>query len=244
MSENKKNDIIEDQRRARQEFINLKKMQQGEMYAGPKPSETATVLVTPKDKFKHFWLYNKWYVLGFSALIILIVFLVAQCASKIDYDMKVVYFVNTVAMDEQTEAIADYLKPYCEDVKGDGEVNIQVVNCSVSDDAGNASYRNTAYQKLQAIIVAEENAMLFVTDSAANEYFEKLGSDVEFFDSNSVTLGEDFYKKTKHEMFGNLPEGLMLSCRNVGGTVLESQDGSAIYYKAAQNILNNIKGEK
>ena len=41
MAEKKTNEILEEQRRARQEFLDLKKMQQGEMEAPPKPSEVA-----------------------------------------------------------------------------------------------------------------------------------------------------------------------------------------------------------
>ena len=39
MSEKDTNEILEEQRRARQEFLELKKMQSGEMAAPPKPSE-------------------------------------------------------------------------------------------------------------------------------------------------------------------------------------------------------------
>ena len=244
MAEKKTNDIIEDQRRARQEFINLKKMQQGEMYAGPKPSETATVLKTPKEKFANFWLYNKWYVIGITAIVALIVFMVAQCASRPVYDMKVIYFAYTPAIDNQTAHIADYIQPYCEDVNGDGEVNVQVINCSLSEENGNINLRNTTFQKLQATIVAEESAMLFITDSKAADYFKKLSEDTEFFDSEPIALGEDFYTATADETFGNLPEGLTIGCRSVGGTVLGEKADSAKYYSAAQQILENIKNAK
>ena len=43
MSEKDTNEILEEQRRARQEFSELKKMQNGEMAAPPKPSEVAIV---------------------------------------------------------------------------------------------------------------------------------------------------------------------------------------------------------
>lgn len=244
MAEKKKNDIIEDQRRARQEFINLKKMQQGEMYAGPKPSETATVLKTPKDKFLNFWHYSKWYVLGVIASIVLIVFMVAQCATKPVYDMKVVYFTYTPALDDQTTSISDYLKKYCEDVNGDGEVNIQIINCSVSNESNNINIRNAAYQKLQAVIVAEESAMLFITDSKSATYFDNMSSETKFFDSNTAVLTEEFYAATESEAFGKLPEGLSISCRNIGGTIMDKKDEASKYYDAAQNIINSIKSPK
>ena len=48
MADNK-NEILEEQRRAREEFLELKKMQSGEMKAPPKPSEVAIVPKTPKE---------------------------------------------------------------------------------------------------------------------------------------------------------------------------------------------------
>ena len=59
MADNKKNDIIEEQRRARAEFLRLKKMQSGEIDAGPKPSEVAIVPKTPKEKWDNFWFQYK-----------------------------------------------------------------------------------------------------------------------------------------------------------------------------------------
>lgn len=244
MADKKTNEILEEQRRARQEFLNLKKMQQGEMYAGPKPSETATVLKTPKDKFRHFWEYSKWYVLSGIALTVLIAVLVVQCASKPVYDLKLVYFTYDAVLDEQTAPIAKYLEQYCDDINGDGETNIQVINCSLSNKNTAVTIRQTTLQKLQSIIVAEESALLYITDKESIKYFDNLTGGAEsMFDENSIELGEDFYTATKNETFGSLPDGLTLSCRRVSGTTIEEKKDIAKYYDAAQNIINKIKGE-
>ncbi len=242
MAEKKTNEILEEQRRARQEFLNLKKMQQGEMYAGPKPSETATVLKTPKDKFKNFWHYSKWFVISGIALAILIAVMVVQCVQRPVYDLKVVYFTYDAVLDEQVYPIADYLEEYCEDVNGDGETNIQIINCSISQNGGAVTMRNTVYQKLQSIIVAERSAMLFITDKESIKYFDNLdGGSNAMFDDNKVLLSEDFYEKTKSETFGTLPDGLTLSCRRISDTTLEENEESDSYYKASQKIINSIK---
>lgn len=245
MSEKKTNEIIEAQRKARQDFIDLKKMQKGEMYAGPKPSETATVLKTPAQKFGNFWHYSKWYVLSGIALTILIAFMVAQCVSRPSYDLKLVYFTYTPALDEQTSAIADYLEKYAEDVNDDGEVNIQVINCSVSSDNGNVMTRNATLQKMYSIIVAEESAMLFVTDEESATYFDGMTDEKGgFFYEESVKLPEEFYKATNNEVFGSLPEGLSLSCRRVEGTILDKSKEAPNYFEAAKKVISNLKNEQ
>ena len=107
MAEKKTNEILEEQRRARQEFLELKKMQSGEMKAPPKPSEVAIVPKTPKEKWDNFWFQYKWYVVAIVATVAVLTVLIAQCATKTKYDLQVVYFTYTTALDEQTEGIAD-----------------------------------------------------------------------------------------------------------------------------------------
>lgn len=246
MSDKKTNEILENQRKARQEFLNLKKMQQGEMYAGPKPSEVATEL-DAKGKLKNFWDYSKWFVIVGTLLTIAIAFMVVQCVNRPVYDLKVVYFTYNYAMDDQLKPIEEYLKPYCKDVDGNGEVNIQVINCSMSKDNTNISMRNTIYQKLQALIVADENALLFITDKDSDKYFDKLNEESEekgFFAGNRVELGEDFYKATKTEYFGELPDGLTLSCRRVADTLIEKQENVKAYYEAALELLDGVASNK
>ena len=245
MSDKKTNEILEAQRKAQQSFLELKKMQKGEMYAGPKPSETATVLKTPKEKFANFWHYSKWYVIATVAIVALIVFMVAQCVSKPKYDLKVVYFTYTPALDELTEPIAEYIEKYAEDIDGDGKVNVQIINCSVSDGQGSVMNRNTTLQKLQSILVAEESALLFITDEKADAYFENMSEGDKDFFYNTVKLDENFYKEVKtKEAYGTLPEGLSLSCRKIEETVLEDEDDAEKYYDVAKDIVEKIKKEQ
>ena len=110
MAEKKTNEILEEQRKARQEFLELKKMQNGELKAPPKPSEAAIVPKTPKEKWDNFWFQYKWYVVSIVATAVVLAVLITQCATRTKYDLEVVYFTYTAALDEQTNKIADYLK--------------------------------------------------------------------------------------------------------------------------------------
>ena len=245
MAEKKTNEIIAEQRRARQEFLNLKKMQQGQMYAGPKPSEEATIPKTKMEKFKHFWEYSKWYVISGIILVVLIAFLIAQCATRPSYDLKLVFFTYDVVLDEQIKPIGDYLAKYGKDIDGDGKVNIQIVNCSVSDKSNNITSRNAAYQKMQSMIVAEKNALLFILDDRSVKYFDNLENGLDsMFEKNTVVLDEEFYKETKHKDFGTLPPNLTLYCRKVSGTTISDDKEVSKFYDECMNIINNLKEKK
>ena len=244
MSEKETNEILEEQRRARQEFLELKKMQSGEMEAPPKPSEVAIVPKTPKEKWDNFWFQDKWYVVAITAVTVVLAVLITQCATRTKYDMEVVYFTYTAALDEQTNAVAKYIAGYAEDVNGDGEINIQVVNCSFNGKSGDTQYRYTMMTKLQAMIAGDQNAMLFITDEDSYKYLADLSNGDGLFDGEPFMLGEEFYKATETDSYGKLPEGLRIACRRVSDTVLESKKGSADAHTNAEKTLEAIKSGK
>ena len=244
MSEKETNEILEEQRRARQEFLELKKMQSGEMEAPPKPSEVAIVPKTPKEKWDNFWFQYKWYVVAITAVTVVLAVLITQCATRTKYDMEVVYFTYTAALDEQTNAVAKYIAGYAEDVNGDGEINIQVVNCSFNGKSGDTQYRYTMMTKLQAMIAGDQNAMLFITDEDSYKYLADLSNGDGLFDGEPFMLGEEFYKATETDSYCKLPEGLRIACRRVSYTVLESKKGSVNAHTNAEKTLEAIKSGK
>lgn len=240
MADKRKNDILEEQRRAREEFLRLKKMQKGEIDAGPKPSEIAIVPKTPKEKWDNFWFQYKWFVFAAVASFIVLSVLIAQCASRVEPDLEIVYFTYTPILDEQVGQVAEYFEGKTKDINGDGEVNVQVVNCSTSA-TGDMQYRNSILQKLQAVIAADEKALLFITDSKSIEYFKNFGKDVHIFEGEPISFGEDFYTATEHKDFGPLPEGLTISIRRVSDTLLEENKNVGKYYKESLRLIEEIK---
>lgn len=240
MSEKKTNEILEEQRKARQEFLELKKMQHGEMKAPPKPSEVAIVPKTPKEKWDNFWFQYKWYVIAITAVTVILAVLITQCATRTKYDLEVVYFTYTAVLDEQTGKIADYLADYAEDINGDGEINVQVVNVSFSDKSGDSQYKYTMLTKLQAMIAGDENAILYITDSESYKYLDGL-TENGLFDGEPIKLGDKFYSATESEQLGKLPEGLQISCRRISDTVLEGKKGAAEAYENALKLIEKLK---
>ena len=237
--DNKKNDIIEEQRRAREEFLRLKKMQKGELDAGPKPSEIAIVPKTQKEKWDNFWFQYKWVVIALVSLFTVLTVLIAQCASRKNPDLEIVYFSYTPILDQQTTLIGEYFEDIAKDVNGDGEVIVQVINCSFSNN-NNIQYRNSILSKLQAIIAADEKALLFITDNKSIEYFNNLNADGGVFDGEPIPLGEEFYKGTESKDYGPLTAKLSISIRRVSDTLLVKKEDIGKYFDESKRILNEI----
>ncbi len=240
MDNKKVSDTIKQQKKSRQDFLALKKMQAGEMAPEPKPSEIAVSPRTFKEKLQNFWFHFKWQTLGIIFAVVVLAVTVSQCASKTDWDMQVVYFTYNIVIDDQTNAIGDYLENIAEDINGDGEININVINCSVPDGNHKSQYNKSMLMKLQAMITAEPKAMLYITDNESIEYFEA-DALKNFFGSEQLVLGDDFYEKTKTETFGQLPKGLQIACRRVSGTTLEKNKTANQIHSSAMRILEKLE---
>ncbi len=232
----KKNEILEEQRRARQEFLNLKKMQHGEMSAPPKPSEMAILPKTPKEKAANFWFQYKWHVIATVLITAVLAIMIVQCATKPKYDMEVVYFSYHTVMDEQLAPVKQYLAQYAKDLNGDGKTAIQIINCSYDKNSANTQYAYSIMTKLQAMIAGDENALLFITDPDSYAYFGQL-SEEGIFEGEPVVFGPRFYEAVHQENWGDLPEGLQISCRRVTDTTLEKKKNVAKIFHASQDLI-------
>ena len=239
MSDRKVSETLSQQKKARQDFLDLKKMQKGDMAPEPKPSEVAVLPKTFKEKLQNYWFHFKWHTIGIVFTLIVLIVLIAQCSGRTNWDMQVIYFTYSPAIDTQTAKVGDYLESISKDINGDGEVNISVVNCSVPDGNHNSQYNRTVLMKLQAMITAEPTAMLYITDSESVKYFET-DTLSGIFDTEQVQFGEDFYEKTTTEL-GRLPDGLQIACRRIAKTLLEKDEKAAKVHKEAINILSKLQ---
>ena len=237
MAKKKVSETLSEQRKARQDFLELKKMQSGEAAVETAP-QTKTPL-TFKEKLQNFWFYYKVHTISIICAVLILVVGVSQCSSKTNWDMRVVYFSYSPVLDEQIKPIGTYLKKISKDLNGDGEVNIQMINCSMVPGDNNLKYNQSVLTKVQSLIATEEKAMLFIFDSDSRDYFEAeaLG---DFFEEE-LTLGKGFYNRTKNIGYDPLPENLQIAVRRVKDTTLEKIKDSDKIHKEALRILEELE---
>lgn len=231
----KKSETLRQREFANKEFIELKKMQRGEIEPEKKP-ETPPEEMTLKKKAENLWFYyGKFLILGIIILAV-IVFSVNQCMTKTKYDIKIIYFTYEPVSDNVTSALAEKLKEYTDDTNKDGEINVMVVNCSCDK---NSDY-NIQLQKMQALIAADDEAMLFIVDEDSLEYFKKIRSDNKsFFSDKTAVLPDEFFKETYYT-----PEKVLtLYARDISQTNIEN-DKSNKFLKTAENIIKNLNKKK
>lgn len=243
MSKHLENEVLKEQRKSREEFLKLKKMQHGELDAGPKPSEVAIVPKTPWEKIKNIWFHNGKVILVSVFFIAVGIFLVAQCMNKPKYDIQVVYYTYTYALDENVKGMEEYFNKYAKDLNGDGEVNVNVINCSYTKSDTLLNIKSTYETRLQATVTAEANALLYITDAESYKHFTDVFGD-NFFDGEPLLLSEEFYKSASIKEYDGLPEGLTISLRKTTDTMLEMDKNTEKYLKESSRILKEIVENK
>lgn len=242
MADKKESDTLRQRKFAQQEFLKLKKMQKGELDAGPKPSEVYSAPLSFSEKIKNLWYHDKLAIIIVSILVICIAFLVAQCATKTKYDATVVVFTYSITGESNCAKMGEYLKPYCKDINNDGEVNINVINCSLEQSQGNTEHSYTVRTKASTLIASEAGALLFITDDESYKYLSSLSKDISLFEGEPLKFDEEFYEFcSQDDQFYPTPEGLQISCRTIEGTTISSDKNIDTYYSQAQTILNGLK---
>lgn len=242
MADKKESDTLRQRKFAQQEFLKLKKMQQGELDAGPKPSEVYAPPLTFSEKIKNIWYHDKWAIVVVAIITVCISLFVAQCATKTNYDATVVLFTYSITGDDNCEKMGEYLKPYCKDINGDGEININVVNCSFEESLGNTEQSYSARTKASTLIASEPSALLFITDDESYKYLSGLSEEIDLFEGEPIEFKEDFYELCREaEQFYTTPQGLQISCRTIDGTVIANDKNIDTYYEQAQTVLKGLK---
>lgn len=242
MSQKKESDTLRQRRFAQQEFLRLKKMQSGEIEAGPKPSELTTPL-TFSEKLKNLWYHDKLALSVISIIIVAITLLCVQCATKTVYDATVIVFTHTITGEPNCDKMGEYLSPYCPDLNGDGEININVVNCSINpDDKSDYSYTNRS--KAQSLLATDASALLFITDDDSYDYLMSLSENISLFEGEPIEFDEDFYEFCVDESgFYDTPDNLQISCRTINGAAIEKDKNVDKYYAQAQAILEGLRSD-
>lgn len=234
------NKIIEEQRRAREEEIKLKLMRQGLIEPEQKDETAVIIPKTPKEKLQNYWYHFKWHTIGAVLLTAILTVMVVQCASRENYDFITIVYTHTPIEDSRIEKIEEYIEQYAEDIDGDGEIKVEVVDCSFIDTNSNSQTNQAATAKIQAMIAAEPKAVLYIVDKKAINDLNALNENG-FFDAEPLLLDEDFYEFCEGDSeLEQLPDELKISYRRISDTLMEKDKTANKVYKVCEKIYEKL----
>ncbi len=239
MSKHFDNETLKEQRKARRDFLELKRMESGEISPGPKPSEIAIVPKTPSEKIKNFLYHNKNVLICTVIGIAVFAGLVAQCCMKPKYDLQIVFYTYTPVLEENIEKMESYFEKYCSDINGNGKVNVNIINCSYKNEVGGPQINNNSETRLQATVASEANALLYITDERSYKHFtDVFGSS--FFEGSAIDMPDEFYKSCTVKDYINIPDNLTISLRKTDGAMIEKDKNTTKYLEASKELLSKI----
>ncbi len=239
--DNNKSDTRAQQKKAREEFIKLKKMQAGEIAPEPKPSEMAVEPKTAKDKANNLWYHYKTAFLLIAALAATLAICIAQCATRPVYDISVVVYTNNYYTDDQSAVFKKYIEQFATDINADGQVNVQIINCSYSTDKNfDMEYTSALSSKLQSTMASEASVQLYITDEAKTEHLNTIAKNYESFFLEQLPVGGSLYEIAK-QSGEELPEGLTIGRRRVEGMSIENDKNIEQFVEQAVEIMGKVK---
>ena len=236
----KKNETLEQRKKAQAELLKLKKMQSGELAPPPKPSELAGEM-TKEEKRENFWFYNRGKVIFAVIVAAILAIMITQCATRPVYDGEVVLFTYDYYYSDHITLMEDYLSLFFEDKNGDGKVKVDVINCGYDKNitVNNPQNQNTA-QKLQTILFAQREKVLFLLDEESFEYMDSILDEGELFTEERINLGETFYSYCDKNPDLPLPDGLRLVMREYDEETLKADKKVAAAYNTAKEVLTRV----
>lgn len=148
---------------------------------------------TPRSRWDNFWYHHKlkfWLIL--FAVVVLVI-LVVQTINKDNPDYRVLLLSEELYSEAELAAMETLLKPYGEDLDGDGKVEIQIENCQYGPHVEQT--KNSGIQQVQAHLVAADR-MFFIMEPDAYEYFVRTLKDS--YDNGEVTFFEPITADVKN----------------------------------------------
>lgn len=216
-------------------------------------------LVRPKG-FKA-WCANYWYHYKYHTIVALVLLItaaitIAQCSTRTKYDYEIVVATETVFLTGgQLDSVKEQLEKYGDDLNGDGEVNVLLIDCTFNKKESDYESYNAKQQKLQTLLMNDTDVMLFITDPQRLEWINALGKtdfiantglphhDGKAYILNNTPVLEDAKKSFDPENKYDWGKQLLISRRTIEGTLFENRKGVETKVKNAdaliQKIINN-----
>lgn len=240
--------FFEEQRKRQAELVEARRKKQSGEIADAETQ--APAVLTFSEKWENFWYYYKWHTIIAVFLAVTLIIATAQCAEREKFDSEFVLFSYNTFTAAEMDAIEAGIEKHYPDLNGDGEVNVQLIDCSYSDKEL-SDQQSAKKQKLTAVLASHNDALVFIVDDESFKFLEE--SHKGFFvniglsqkEGRAEPLPESFYKavnETLPEGF-SLPKGLYLTRRIADETTLIGQsDGIEEKVAAADKAIKDIAG--
>lgn len=176
MADNKNFDPVEEQNKRQRELIELKLKKQ-EFESNPEEfvheGSGPEFVQSTKSKVVNFWYYARFSIIMLIIVAIILAVGITQCANRTKYDMTIVLYMKHSISSTMVENLSTVAERYAQDVNGDGEVNVLILDCAVTDEEKKTDTGMSKATRLQASFSNEE-AIVYIMDREAYDELSAL----------------------------------------------------------------------
>lgn len=203
----------------------------------------------PKLYKAYKWAENQWYhnkpaILCTAFFAFVIIFGLAQCLSKIQPDYKILLCTDQYLSSDVRSAMEVYFEQFAEDLNGDGEKVVHIMNCTSGAD--NDEYTANMTTLLSELQMGE--AVLIIAD---DYYYDYLTQNGDIFDTDEcfdekdgkalALYGTDFEEFMDLTLDGFVTEDMMMYKRIMAGTDSGSGEKAQKAKADSEELLKRFK---
>lgn len=200
--------------------------------------------MTFRKRLQNYWYYYKVHTIIGLLVAALLAILVSQCAHRQSPDYTVVLYMRKELSEAMTDAMAAELEKFGIDRNGDGQVVVEIVNCSYDGD-GSQDVIMGSIGKMQAQL-ALPDAPLMITDKYTFADLDEQGvfatrDDLPDQDGKALSLqGTPLYEAVNSVRANYLVNELYLSIRDLEDSDLKDNSFTDTFLSSSQALLENL----
>lgn len=149
-----------------------------------------------KSLIDNYWYYYKWYVIVGLFLLFALVVGITQSATREKYDASVIWAMHGYVDAPYVEEMAKELEKHCEDLDGNGEVNVRVILVTFTSEGGmpNSDVEFSMQQKLITQLSAGDVYIVVTDETTYENYLARLNAFEDLENDYPETERVDGYK--------------------------------------------------
>lgn len=200
--------------------------------------------MTFRKRLQNYWYYYKVHTIIGLLVAALLAILVSQCAHRENPDYTIVLYMRKELSEDMTDAMAAELEKFGADRNGDGQVVVEIANCSYDGD-GSKDVIMGSIAKMQAQL-ALPDAPLMITDKYTFADLDEQGvfatrDDLPDRDGKALSLqGTPLYEAVNSVRANYLVNELYLSIRDLEDSELKDNSFTDTFLSSSQALLENL----
>lgn len=198
-----------------------------------------------KKKWEHFWFYNKWYTYASIFIVIVLVFTIRSCVTKINPDLSILFLTATYVSDGDLNILNKNISLYVDDFTNNKKVETEILNLPIGGDKKDELSMSYNQKFFAEVSLGDTIFYMCDKDSTAKFIDNDMLSDITNISKNAVEYEGKLIKLSNPKIFEGLSEGfpkeLYIGIRMYDEKDLENDKAKKLKYDRVMEIIKKMQ---